>query len=107
MKNAYLDSLLEGTYKLAFVYNDGRKVETSLTIAKANTTDDTAGDDTTTDTINATDTTDNTSNGITTGVEIKTSNSPKTGDNIVIYIAIMLVSILGVVGTIKFIKKKD
>lgn len=110
LKNAYLDSLLEGTYKLAFVYNDGRKVETNLTIAKANTTDDTTGDDTTTDTTNATDTTNttnNTSNGITTGGETKTSNSPKTGDNIVIYIAIMLVSILGVAGTIKFIKKKD
>ena len=110
LKNAYLDSLSEGTYKLAFVYNDGRKVETNLTIAKANTTDDTTGDDTTTDTTNATDTTNttnNTSNGITTGGETKTSNSPKTGDNIVIYIAIMLVSILGVAGTIKFIKKKD
>lgn len=115
LKNTYLDTLSEGTYKLAFVYNDGRKAETNLTIAKANTpadtTDDdtntTTGDNTTTDTTNTTtNTTDNTSNGTTTGGETKTSNSPKTGDNIVMYIAIMLVSALGVAGTIKFIKKK-
>ena len=112
LKNAYLDTLEEGTYKLAFIYNDQRKAETNLTIAKANTpadtTDDdtntTTGDNTTTDTTN---TTDNTTNGTTTGGETKTSNSPKTGDNIVMYIAIMLVSALGVVGTIKFIKKRD
>ena len=111
LKNTYLDTLSEGTYKLAFVYNDGRKAETNLTIAKANTpadtTDDdantTTGDNTTTDTTN---TTDNTSSGTTTGGETKTSNSPKTGDNIVMYIAIMLVSALGVAGTIKFIKKR-
>ena len=112
LKNAYLDSLSEETYTLAFVYNDGRKAETNLTIAKANTPADTADDDTNTTTgdnttTDTTNTTDNTTNGTTTGGETKTSNSPKTGDNIVMYIAIMLVSALGVVGTIKFIKKRD
>lgn len=33
------------------------------------------------------------------------SNNPKTGDNIVIWISLMVVSMIGIVLTIKFVKK--
>ena len=34
-----------------------------------------------------------------------TINNPKTGDNITLWISLMVISILGVVGTVKFVKK--
>ena len=37
--------------------------------------------------------------------EESTSNNPKTGDNIAVWISLMVVSILGVAGTVKFVKK--
>ena len=42
-----------------------------------------------------------------TGRTTKTSNSPKTGDNIMKYVILMLVSVIGIYGSVKFIKKKD
>ena len=35
----------------------------------------------------------------------ETTNNPKTGDNIAIWISLMVISILGVAGTVKFVKK--
>jgi len=40
-----------------------------------------------------------------TATKNTTSNKPKTGDDIEIWIGLMIVSMLGIAGTVKFIKK--
>lgn len=82
---------LEGTLPHLSIYAlVGSKAET--------TTETTTG--TTNDTNTTTQDTTTTSKNTTT-----ISNNPKTGDNIAIWISLMVVSILGVVGTIKLVKK--
>ena len=96
LKQAYLNTLDEGNHTLTFVYTDGT-IDTTLKVAKANTTTEEPTNITTdtnmTDTVTNTDTT-------------TTSSSPKTGDNIIIWISLFLISALGVIGTIRFIKKR-
>lgn len=82
----YMSSLSEGEHTLKVVFNDGGSTTTKFTVAKADTTTDT----------------ETTAEEKTTTT---TSNNPKTGDNIVIWISLMIVSILGVAGTVKFVKK--
>ena len=81
-----MSSLSEGEHTLKVVFNDGGSTTTKFTVAKADTTTDT----------------ETTAKEKTTTT---TSNNPKTGDNIVIWISLMIVSILGVAGTVKFVKK--
>lgn len=48
-----------------------------------------------------------TSNPKTEDTDSKTTSNPKTGDNITIWIAIMAISGIGLLGTIKHFKKRD
>ena len=82
----YMSSLSEGEHTLKVAFNNGGSATTKFTVAKADTTTDT----------------ETTAEEKTTTT---TSNNPKTGDNIVIWISLMIVSILGVAGTVKFVKK--
>lgn len=82
----YLDTLDEGEHILTFVYTDGT-VDSTLKIAKTSTPEEINNNQTNTETTNI-------------------SSSPKTGDNIIIWISLLVVSALGVMTTIRFIKKK-
>ena len=108
LKASYLDTLSEGNHTLTFVYNDGRTADATLKIAKATTTNNEENNNNTeTNTNEGTtnnDTTTTTEQGTTSN---KTSSSPKTGDSIMLWISLLLVSVLGTVGTVKFIKKRD
>ena len=79
----------------------GSKTETETT-TKTDTTNDTNITITTETTTNDSNTTTEDTN-VTT--ETSTSNNPKTGDNIEIWISLMAISILGIAGLVKFIKK--
>jgi uncharacterized repeat protein (TIGR02543 family) len=83
----YLNTLDEGEHILTFIYTDGT-VDSTLKIAKASIPEEISNNQSNTETTN-------------------TSSSPKTGDNIIMYIAMMIISTIGVFGTIKFIKKKN
>ena len=43
----------------------------------------------------------------TENTDSKTTSNPKTGDNITIWIAIMAISGIGLLGTLKHFKKRD
>ena len=73
----FVNSLLVGEHTLKVAFNNGGEATTKFTIAKAEETK----------------------------TEESTSNNPKTGDNIAVWISLMVVSILGVAGTVKFVKK--
>lgn len=83
----YMDTLDEGEHTLTFVYTDGT-VDSTLKIAKVSTPEEINNNQTNTETTN-------------------TSSSPKTGDNIIIWISLLVVSTLGIMSTIRFIKKKS
>lgn len=81
----YMNTLSEGSHTLKVVFNDNGVATTKFTVAKKNNTS---------------------SNEESTNGTIETkSNNPKTGDNIVIWISLMVVSMIGIVLTIKFVKK--
>ena len=98
LSKEFMSSLSEGEHTLKVAFNNGKSAETKFIIVKVSTVIDensTSNEDTTlTITKNKTITT--------------TSNNPKTGDNITIWISLMVISMLGigVVGTVKFTKKK-
>ena len=105
LKNSYLDSLSEGTYKLAFVYNDGRSAETNLTIAKAS--GNTNNENNNNEDVNKQEDS-NTNNNQSSGTTENTSSiTPKTGDSITLWIALLVVAALGTVGTVRYIRKRD
>ena len=96
LKNSYLNTLSEGTHKLTFVYTDG-EASTNFTIAKSNNSTPQEDNSTTNQSTNTTKDTK----------DIATSKSPKTGDNITIWISLMLISSLGILATYKYLKKRN
>ena len=94
----YMNSLTEGEHTLKVAFNNGGSATTKFTVAKANTTTENTN-------ITSEETTETNENA-TTETATTTSNNPKTGDNITIWIGLMIVSMLGVAGTVKFVKKK-
>lgn len=72
----FMSSLSEGEHTLKVAFNNGKSAETKFKVVKASTTEETT----------------------------KSSN-PQTGDNIVIWIGLMIVSIFGIALTVKFIRK--
>lgn len=106
LKSAYLDTLTAGTHKLTFVYNDG-EVSTNFTVAKAATTTETTTTEsettTTADTTTA-ETTATTTSSDTTNTTVKTKNPP-TGDNVLVYVGLLIISVVGSAITIKKIIK--
>lgn len=109
LKKEYLNTLAEGKHTLTFLYSDG-EVSTDFTIVKEELKDDInilpdnekndTNTDTSVDTEIKKETTDRTDKNTT-------SSSPKTGDNIILWVVLILVSILGILGTCKYIKKRD
>ncbi len=85
----FVNSLSTGEHTLKVAFNNGGEAITKFTIAKTKET-------TQTETATAEE----------TKAEESTSNNPKTGDNIAVWISLMLVSMLGVAGTIKYTKKR-
>lgn len=81
LKTAYLDTLSEGDHILTFIYEDG-DVSTNFTIAKAKIEVEEEPEE----------------------VMGKKSNNPKTGDPIVVFVALLIVSTLGIIVTYKFTK---
>ena len=105
LKANYLDTLSVGNHILTFVYNDDRAVDATIKIAKADLPNNNNND-------NEDNNNDNNGNNNTTTTDSTTSQgkgdvseSPRTGDNIIIYVALLLISSLGVLANVKFIKK--
>ena len=101
LKDTYLDTLDEGNHELTFVYTDG-EIKTSLKIAKADGVVENPVNTNTQEDNNIVadiDTTETSTN--------ETSSSPKTGDNITLWIGIMIFSIIGTIGVAVFIRKRD
>lgn len=86
IKTAFLDTLPSGTHTLTFVYTDG-EVSTTFKTEPAVTSNAQAGQAVSAE----------------SGTAVSTNN-PKTGDNIYVYYVLMLVTILGIYGTTKYIK---
>lgn len=88
LKSNYLDTLSEGLHTLTFVYTDG-EVSTSIKIEEPTTEiDDAANTEETTK--------ENNEVANTTNTEVETvKDNPKTGDHIILWICIMLISLLG------------
>ena len=93
----YMSSLSEGEHTLRVAFNNGGSATTKFTVAKASIPTENTN-------ITSEETTETNENA-TTETATTTSNNPKTGDNITIWIGLMIVSMLGVAGTVKFVKK--
>ncbi len=120
----YMSSLAAGSHTLKVAFNDGGSATTTFNIATAstattNTTTNTAtrtNTNTKTNTTNTTNTATNTTNSTNTNNTNaaktnatntnSTSSSPKTGDNITTYMTWMVISFLGIIGTVKMIQYK-
>ena len=99
LKPAFLDTLSEGQHTLTFEYTDG-SVDAIFNVAKTATQ------------VPEEETTDTTENSVaeqekTDTTTTKKSSSPKTGDNIIIWISLLAVSTLGILVTAKLIRKRN
>ena len=104
LKNSFLKTLGADKYYVEFYYaNAGTYgygyTDTTLTVKEG------SEPATITDTTDTNTTSEETTQTATTETATTTSNNPKTGDNIALWISLMVVSILGIAGTIKFVKK--
>ncbi len=82
-KPDYMNSLTEGNHTLKVTYTDGGDATTTFTIAKVAEEN----------------------NGTADKAE-NTTNNPKTSDNIVTFVAMFIVSVLGIAITVKYNKNK-
>ena len=82
-KPDYMNSLAEGNHTLKVTYTDGGDATTTFTIAKVAEEN----------------------NGTADKAE-NTTNNPKTSDNIVTFVAMFIVSVLGIAITVKYKKNK-
>ena len=103
----YASSLSEGEHTLKVAFNNGGEATTKFTIAKSSNT---ANDDTKYEKIvnqNITDEKTNTETKQDTETTTNTtkSDNPKTGDNIAIWISLLVISMIGVAVTVEFVKK--
>jgi len=78
----YMKTLKVGKYTIKFILDDGRTVETTFTIIEED------------------DDIDDSNNDLDKGNE-NSSNNPQTGDNIVSFVIISLVAVVGIFATIK------
>ena len=91
----YMKALELGEYTIKFVLDDGREVETTFTIVEKEVENE---DD---DANNPQD-----EENVKEDVKENASNNPITGDNIGIYVAMFVISVIGI-GSIILIKKKN
>ena len=92
------------TFKTKSFSNYAIATKTSSAEENNEINDDSKSDSTTTKT--SENTSESESKESATTVNTKTTTSPKTGDNITTWIALMVISTLGVIGTYRFIRKK-
>lgn len=109
LKSAYMETLSEGSHKLIFKYADG-EASTTIRVAKANTSapssTSTATTNKTTTTNTTTTATTNNTNAVVSNSTSTTNNNPKTGDEgIAIWIALIVLSIIGIKKAIDYSKK--
>ena len=97
LKATYLDTLPVGNHVLTFIYKDDRSVDTTIKIAKADVPNNNNNNNNKIDNI--------ITNNTISQEENNTSKSPKTGDNIIIYISVVSILSLGVLINIKVNKK--
>ena len=89
IKSSYLDTLAVGSHTVKFQYNDG-SCETTLTVVAANTNPG-----------------GNSSSQPATSQPVEAvSNTPKTGDEINLWITLMAVSLFGIIATVTIYKKE-
>ncbi|MBR6033753.1 MAG: hypothetical protein IKP28_03320 [Clostridia bacterium] len=97
----FMSSLEEGEHLLEVVFNNNATATTTFEIAKVDTTEEAEPANNT-----ETTTTETTETPATTTTETtSTLKNPTTGDNIVVWISIMVISIVGIVGTAIYTKK--
>lgn len=84
----YLETLDIGNHKIKAIYSNGSTPETNFSVVEKTISEDNKNEE------------------IITSNETTKIENPQTGDNIIMYIAIMLMSALGVFGTVVFIKKE-
>lgn len=99
-KISFLENSSLGEHTITFKYNDG-EVETKLTIANANNNDSTPDSNQNGDTNN-----DNTNNNTNNNPTTNSTNNPQTADNIVFYVSMLGLSLIGLLSAGIYAKKK-
>ena len=99
LKPAFLDTLSEGQHTLTFEYTDG-SVNALFNVAKVTAPEEEKTSDTTENSVAEQEKTDTTTT-------TKKSSSPKTGDNIIIWISLLAVSTLGILATVIIRRKRN
>ena len=97
LSKEFMSSLSEGEHTLKVAFNNGESAETKFIIAKASKVIEE----------NPTSNKDTTPTATETKTITTKQSNPKTGDNITIWISLMVISMLGVsgVGAVKFVKE--
>ena len=97
LKDSFIKTLSSGTHTLKMIYIDNT-IETTFMIKKNNTSGQSTNTDSTVD--------NNETNPISTDLaSLPNINNPGTGDNIMFYVTMLILSIIGLVGII-IIKRK-
>ena len=97
LKDSFIKTLSSGTHTLKMIYIDNT-IETTFMIKKNNTSGQSTNTDGTVD--------NNETNPISTDLEsLPNINNPGTGDNIMLYVTMLILNIIGLVGII-LIKRK-
>ena len=99
LKPTFLDTLSEGQHTLTFEYTDG-SINALFNVAKVTVPEEEKTSDTTENSVAEQEKTDTTTT-------TKKSSSPKTGDNIIIWISLLAVSILGILAIAKIRRKRN
>lgn len=105
LNQEYLNTLSSGKHTITFVYNDNRKIDAIINIAKREQQNEDIKENNKNENDKKEDNTvqENEDNNLKNE---NTSLSPQTGDNITNYIAWFLISALGILVSTRFLKKK-
>ena len=101
--NAYVKSLALGSHTVKMLFTDGI-AETTLTVSAGTTTPSTPTEPSTPSTTEETPSTTAEETGVVLGASDEATSNPKTGDNIFSYMAMLLMSVIGLAGTIVYKK---
>ena len=104
LKGSRLNSYPIGSHTVEFVYNDG-SVGATLTVAE-NTNNGNENNNNNTNENNTTNDNSNNSDTTTSGTTTNNSSNPQTGDNVMFYISMLGLSIIGLAGVGIYTKKK-
>ena len=101
--NAYVKSLALGSHTVKMLFTDGI-AETTLTVSAGTTTPSTPTEPSTPSTTEETPSTTAEETGVVLGASDEATSNPKTGDNIISYMSMLLMSVIGLAGTIVYKK---